>query len=116
VKAEAKAKAAAKAVKKQGKQDQIERVVGFETEAMANEDHMDAMPQPNFALGFHTCVESEDLEVDEPNADGHTYVPGETDPDDESDDDVTSAEVTPIPARKKKTPKIVCKISRHTII
>jgi hypothetical protein len=102
VKAEAKAKAAAKAVKKQGKQDQIEGVAGFKTEAMANEDLLDATPQPNFAPRSRTRVESEDLEVDEPNADGCTHVPGETDPDDESDDDTRSAEAMPIPPRKKK--------------
>jgi hypothetical protein len=107
VKAEAKAKAAAKAVKKQVKQDQIEHVAGFETKVMANEDLMDATPQPNFAPRSHTCVKSEDLEskdpeVDEPNADGHTYVPGDSaNPDNESDDE-ESVEVMPISARRKK--------------
>jgi len=107
VKAEAKAKAAAKAAKKQAKQDQIEHVAGFKTKAMANEDLVDATPWPNFALRSCTCVESEvlkseDPEVDEPNADGHTYVPGDlADPDDESDDE-ESVEVTPVPARRKK--------------
>ena len=68
---------------------------------------MDATPWPNFAPRSCTCVESEDLEsedpkVDEPNADGHTYVPGDSaDPDDESDDK-ESVEVTPVPVRRKK--------------
>ena len=105
VKVEAKAKAATKAAKKQAKQDQIERVAWFETEAMANEDLMDATPRPNFAPKYCTRVESEDLksedlEVDGPNADGCTYVPGEADPD-ESDDSARSVEATPVPARKK---------------
>jgi hypothetical protein len=106
VKAEARAKAAAKAAKKQAKQDQIEHVAGFETEAIANEDLMDATPRPNFAPKYRTRVksedlESEDLEVDGPNADGDTYVPGEGNPADESDDSARSTEAMPIPARKK---------------
>ena len=68
---------------------------------------MDATPRPNFAPRSRTRVKSEDLEsedpvVDEPNADGCTYVPGDSaDPDDESDDE-ESVEAMPIPARRKK--------------
>jgi hypothetical protein len=107
VKAEADAKAAAKAAKKEAQQAWIKHIAGFETEAMANEDLIDATPWSNFAPKYDTHVshlESEDLgtsEVDGPNPDGHTYVPDKSDTDDESDDPARSGKVTPVPKRKK---------------
>jgi len=109
VKAATEAKEAAKEAKKQAKEASINRAAEFENNAMANEDLMDATPQPNFnprpSTPTETASETEtshDIEMsDRPNFDNHTYVP----PEDPTEDDTMGSEdfaETPIPLSKKR--------------
>ena len=104
VKAAANTKKAANAAKKQAQEARIKRVAAFESNARDNEDLIDATPRPNFTpRDSHPDSETGlgTSEDDGPNPNKNTYIPPD-ESDDESDNSVQSAEVMPVPKRKKK--------------
>lgn len=106
VKAANEAKEVAKETKRQAKNASINRAAEFESNAMANEDFLDATPRPNFNPRPSTPTDTEtsnDIEMsDGPDFNNNTYTP----PDNATEDDTMgsegSAEETPIPLSKKR--------------
>jgi hypothetical protein len=121
VKAAKEAKVMAKEAKKEAKIASINRAAEFESNAMANEDFMDATPQPNFnprpSTPTETISETEtDIDInmsDRPDLDKHAYIP----PEDPTEDDTMGsegfAEETPMPLSKKRkaAPKATKQVS-----
>jgi hypothetical protein len=110
VKADKEAKAMAKEAKKQAKVASIIRAAEFESNAMDNEDFMDATPRPNFnprpSTPTETASEIEtDINInmsDGPNLDKRTRISPENPTEDEMMGSEGSAEETPIPLSKKR--------------
>jgi hypothetical protein len=106
VKAANEAKEAAKEAKRQAKEASINRAAEFESNAMANEDFLDATPRPNFNPRPSTPTETEtsnDIEMsDGPEFDNNPYIPPEDPTEDDSMGSEGSAEETPMPLSKKR--------------
>ncbi|KIM71183.1 hypothetical protein PILCRDRAFT_93990, partial [Piloderma croceum F 1598] len=106
VKAANEAKEAAKEAKRQAKEASINRATEFESNAMANEDFLDATPQPNFNPRASTPTKTEtsnDIEMsDGPEFDNNPYIPPEDPTEDDTMGSEGSAEETPIPLSKKR--------------
>src|ERR1700683_1647902 len=110
VKAAKEAKAMAKEAKKEAKIASINRAAEFKSNAMDNEDFMDATPRPNFnpraSTPTETASEMEtDINIDmsdEPNLDKCTQISPENPTEDDTMGSERSAEETPIPLSTKR--------------
>jgi hypothetical protein len=95
VKAATTAKQVAKETKKQAKKDSIHHAAAFESDAMVDEDLMDATPRPK----FNADASSDVYASDNGNFQQRTYNPPE---DDSTSSESSDGETTPIPMSKKR--------------
>jgi hypothetical protein len=101
VKAAKEAKQAAKDAKAKAKMASIHRAAEFESNAMVNEDVMDATPRPNFNPKEARLATSDIDMSDGSDLDEHTYIPPEDSTEDDWMGSEGSAEETPMPLSKK---------------
>ena len=115
---EVKAAKEAKEAKKEAKIASINHAAEFKRDAMANEDFMDATPQPNFnprpssPTETHSETETDtDINMsDRPDPDKHVYIPPEEPTEDNTMGFEGSAEETPMPLSKKR--KVAPKLTK----